>query len=147
MFFHTWWVVLAFYAALWFAVGVILGVVFQVAHCFDEAEFPEMDPDTQRVDDEWAIHQVKTTANFAPRGRLISWYVGGLNFQIEHHLFPKVCHVHYPAIAPIVREVCAEYDVPYTEYASFPAALASHGRLLRRMGRRPPAPLAIPVDA
>lgn len=131
---HSWWVVLAFYAALWFAVGVLLGVVFQVAHCHDEAPFPQPDPDTHRVDNAWSVHQVETTANFAPRNRLINWYVGGLNFQIEHHLFPKICHVHYPRLAGIVREVCAEFGVRYTCFPSFASAVASHGRLLRRMG-------------
>jgi len=137
--FHAWWVVLAFYAATWFAVGVVLGVVFQVAHCYDGAEFPEPNPDTCRVDEAWARHQVKTTANFSPGGRLITWYVGGLNYQIEHHLFPKVCHVHYPQLAALVRQVCAEHAVDYTCFPSFVAAVASHGRWLRRMGSDPEA--------
>lgn len=135
--FHAWWVVLAFYVATWFAVGLILGVVFQAAHTHEQLAFPLPAPTTGRIDDEWAMHQVRTTADFAPDSRLLNWYVGGLNFQIEHHLFPKVCHVHYPAIAPIVRAVCDEHGVPYTCFASFAAAIASHGRLLRRMGRRP----------
>jgi linoleoyl-CoA desaturase len=134
MLFHSWWIVLAFYAATWFAVGIILGVVFQIAHCHDAAPFPEPDAETNRVDDAWAVHQVKTTANFAPNSRLVNWYVGGLNYQIEHHLFPKICHVHYPRLSVIVREVCAEFDVGYVSYPSFISAVASHGRLLRRMG-------------
>lgn len=134
MLFHPWWVVLAFYAGTCFAAGVMLGIVFQIAHCHDAAPFPEPDPDSQHLDDAWAVHQVKTTANFAPNSRLITWYVGGLNYQIEHHLFPKVCHVHYPRLARIVREVCAEFDIGYTSYPSFGAAVLSHGRLLRRMG-------------
>jgi linoleoyl-CoA desaturase len=141
MFFHTWWVVLLYYAVGWFAVGLILGVVFQVAHCFDEVEFPDPEPGTLRMSDGWAEHQVRTTADFAPNGRLITWYVGGLNYQIEHHLFPKICHVHYPRISKIVREVCGEYDIPYRSFPSFAAALVSHGRLLRRMGSQPAAVL------
>jgi linoleoyl-CoA desaturase len=132
--FHPWWVVLTFYAITWFAVGVLLGVVFQVAHCHDLAVFPEPDADENRLDNAWAIHQVQTTANFSPNGRLIGWYAGGLNYQIEHHLFPKVCHVHYPRLSTIVREVCAEHGVRYVSFPSFAAAVRSHGRMLRRMG-------------
>jgi len=131
---HAWWVVLAFYGATWFTVGLVLALVFQVAHCHDEAEFPEPDPDTHRLDDGWASHQVRTTADFAPDNRLITWYLGGLNFQIEHHLFPRVCHVHYPHLATIVREVCGDFGVRYTSFPTLASAVASHGRLLRRMG-------------
>lgn len=138
--FHPWWIVLAFYAATWFAVGVILGVVFQVAHCHDTTEFFVPDAKTHRVANQWAIHQIKTTADFAPDSWLLSWYAGGLNFQIEHHLFPRVCHIHYPHLARIVREVCAEFEIRYTCYPTFLSALASHGRLLRRMGAPPRAP-------
>ena len=80
--------------------GLTLALVFQLAHVVEDAEFvfaPGIEP--QKIEEEWAIHQVRTTANFAPRNKLISWFVGGLNFQIEHHLFPKVSHVHYPAIS------------------------------------------------
>ncbi len=136
MFFHRWWVVLAFYASLWFAVGLILGVVFQVAHCAEEVEFPSAS-ESGRIEHSWAVHQVETTVDFAPRNRLLTAYVGGLNFQIEHHLFPKICHVHYPQLAPIVREVCAEHGVRYTVHERFVSALSSHGQWLRRMGRRP----------
>ena len=94
LFFHSWWVVLLFYAATWFSVGLILGLVFQVAHCFDDVEFPRPHARTNRVDTAWAVHQVETTANFAHGSWFTTWYVGGLNYQIEHHLFPKVCHVH-----------------------------------------------------
>ena len=85
--------------------GLTLALVFQLAHVVEDAEFvfaPGIEP--QKIEEEWAIHQVRTTANFAPRNKLISWFVGGLNFQIEHHLFPKVSHVHYPAIAHIVKK-------------------------------------------
>jgi linoleoyl-CoA desaturase len=136
---HAWWVVLAFYAATWFTVGVILAVIFQLAHCHDDAEFPEPDPDTNQLDSAWAIHQVRTTADFAPRSRLITWYLGGLNYQIEHHLYPRVCHVHYPRLATIVREVCREFGVRYRSFPSLRSAVASHGRLLRRMGAAVPA--------
>ena len=83
--------------------GVLLSVVFQLAHCVEETDFPELPADAERLSCPWAVHQVQTTADFAPRNRLLTWYVGGLNFQIEHHLFPRMCHVHYPKVAAIVQ--------------------------------------------
>ena len=86
------------------------------------------------------VHQLRTTANFACNNRALSWLVGGLNFQVEHHLFPQVCSVHYPALRPIVREVAARYDVPYHEYPSVRAALAAHLGWLREQGAQAGAP-------
>ncbi|MBS1564362.1 MAG: fatty acid desaturase, partial [Bacteroidetes bacterium] len=88
-----------------------------------------------RLEDEWAIHQLKTTANFATNNKVISWLVGGLNFQIEHHLFPKISHVHYPAISKIIKKACAEYGIQYIEYRRMRYALASHVAFLKHMGR------------
>jgi linoleoyl-CoA desaturase len=85
--------------------------------------------------DEWAIHQLKTTANFATRNKIISWLIGGLNFQIEHHLFPKISHIHYPAISNIIRQVCQEYGLQYIEYPRMRHAVVSHVQFLRKMGR------------
>jgi linoleoyl-CoA desaturase len=137
--FHPVWLVLTFYVAIWFTVGVILGIVFQVAHCLDESSFPVPDPDSQRLDSAWAAHQVETTTDFAHGNRALTWYLGGLNYQIEHHLFPQVCHVHYPRLAATVRAVCAEFGVRYSLQPGFFSAVASHARLLRRMGRPEPA--------
>jgi linoleoyl-CoA desaturase len=131
---HPWWTVLAVYAAVSFVQGVVLSVVFQLAHCVEEAEFPLPRSDSGRMATGWAEHQVQTTADFAPHNRLLTWFVGGLNFQIEHHLFPHVCHVHYPALAPVVRQTCREFGVRYTAQPSLPSAIASHFRWLRRMG-------------
>jgi linoleoyl-CoA desaturase len=132
--FHPWWLVLLGYAATAFVLGLILSVIFQLAHCVEEADFPEPSP-TDRLPDAWAVHQVQTTVDFARGGRILTWYVGGLNFQIEHHLFPRICHVHYPRIAPIVQSVCAEFGVRYTAHPTLLAAMSSHWRWLRRMGR------------
>ncbi len=132
--FHPWWVVLLFYAATMFLVGVVLAVVFQLAHCVEEAAFPMLAPGTDRVANAWAAHQVSASVDFAPNNRLITWYLGGLNFQIEHHLFPYICHIHYPRLAGIVQAVCAEFEVRYTVHPRLSTALASHWRWLRRMG-------------
>lgn len=132
---HPWWAVLITYTGTSLVVGFVLSVVFQLAHCVEEADFPEPSVGQNRLPDAWAVHQVQTTVDFAPRSRLLTWYVGGLNFQIEHHLFPHVCHVHYPRIAALVEISCAEFGVRYTAQKSVFGAVASHWRWLRRMGQ------------
>jgi linoleoyl-CoA desaturase len=117
--------------------GLVLSVVFQLAHCVEEADFPLPRPDTGRMDTGWAAHQVQTTVDFAPRNRLLTWYAGGLNYQIEHHLFPQVCHVHYPALAPLVEQTCRQFGLRYAVHPTLRAAVGSHFRWLRRMGRAP----------
>ena len=115
--------------------GFIISVVFQLAHTVEETAFPIPEGDTNKIENEWAIHQVQTTANFATKNRLISWLVGGLNFQIEHHLFPKISHVHYPAISIIIKQTCEDFNIKYIEFPRMRSAIASHTALLRRMGR------------
>jgi linoleoyl-CoA desaturase len=115
--------------------GFILSIVFQLAHTVEHTAFPLVAEDTNKLDDEFAAHQIKTTANFATNNKLVSWLVGGLNFQIEHHLFPKISHIHYPAISNIIRTVCAEYQLQYIEYPTTRKAIAAHVRFLRDMGR------------
>ena len=116
--------------------GFVLSIVFQLAHTVEHTSFPMPDEVTGKMDDEWAIHQLKTTANFATKNKLVSWLVGGLNFQIEHHLFPKISHVHYPAISKIIKQACLEYGIAYIEYPQVRYAVASHVAFLRQMGRK-----------
>src|SRR5437867_540571 len=132
--FHSIGVVLLYYGVAGLVAGMVLSVVFQVAHCVEEAEFPLPREETGRIEHAWAIHQAETTVDFARRSRVVAWLVGGLNFQIEHHLFPRLCHVNYPAISKLVEETCREFGIKYTEHRSFRAGLASHFRWLRRMG-------------
>lgn len=115
--------------------GFILSIVFQLAHTVEDAHFPLADADTNKLPDEFAAHQIKTTANFATKDKIINWFVGGLNFQIEHHLFPKISHVHYPAISGIVRETCQEYGLEYVEYPTMRKAVLAHVNFLRDMGK------------
>jgi linoleoyl-CoA desaturase len=131
--FHSPWAVLLFYAVMAGVAGIVMSVVFQLAHCVEEAEFPQP-PASGRIDNPWAIHQVETTVDFARRSRVLSWLLGGLNFQIEHHLFPHVSHVNYPAISKLVKETCREWGVRYAEHRSFWTGIVSHFRWLRRMG-------------
>jgi linoleoyl-CoA desaturase len=142
MMFHKWWAVLGVYVLAAFVSGVVLSVVFQLAHCVAEASFPVPVPvegGGERIQNEWAIHQVQTTVNFARGNRVLSWFVGGLNFQIEHHLFHKICHVHYPALSKVVEEACREFGIRYNEHKTFFSAVGSHFRWLVEMGRPMPA--------
>jgi linoleoyl-CoA desaturase len=131
---HPLWAVLLLYVATSFFQGVVLSVVFQLAHCVEEATFPLPQPDTGRMEAAWAVHQLETTVDFARSSRLLSWFVGGLNFQIEHHLFPQVCHVHYPALSRLVEKTCREFGLRYVAHESLLAGVASHFRWLRRVG-------------
>lgn len=126
--------VLLVYLLASFVLGLVLSVVFQLAHCVEEAAFPLPAPETGRMESAWAVHQIETTVDFARRNWLLSWYVGGLNYQIEHHLFPRICHIHYPALATLVEETCREFGLRYVAHDTFVAGLVSHFRLLRRMG-------------
>jgi linoleoyl-CoA desaturase len=114
--------------------GLILSVIFQMAHTLEETEFP-MPDETGTMENSWAIHQLKTTADFSQDNKLLSWYIGGLNFQVEHHLFPRICHVHYPAIAPIIEETAREFGVPYLVNRTFASAFKSHLSMLQKLGR------------
>jgi linoleoyl-CoA desaturase len=115
--------------------GFVLSIVFQLAHTVEDTAFPTPSEDLNKIENEWAIHQIETTANFATKNKLISWLVGGLNFQIEHHLFPKISHIHYPAISKIIKQTCEEYGVKYIEFRRMRHAIVSHATHLKRMGR------------
>jgi len=125
------------FAVMHIAMGFTLAIVFQLAHVVEQTEFEVAKIDPKIIENEWAIHQVVTTANFAPRNKIVSWFVGGLNFQIEHHLFPRVSHVHYPALSKIVKNTCAKFNLPYNEYPTMISAVVSHFRMMRILGKRP----------
>lgn len=132
----AWWQTLLFFLMMHFIAGLTLGLVFQPAHVMHTAEFPEPDEEGN-LENDWAIHQLLTTTNFAPNNRLLSWYVGGLNYQIEHHLFPNICHVHYRKISRIVRETADEFGLPYYSYPTFVGAVWNHGKMLYQLGNPP----------
>jgi len=128
---------LLFFLSLHIALGLTLSIVFQLAHVVEETEFESVTGDEKQIENEWAIHQVKTTANFSPGRPIISWFVGGLNYQIEHHLFPRVSHIHYPALSKLVQKECAAFGLPYNALPTFGAAVASHFRFIRALGKKP----------
>lgn len=135
LFFHSPGTVLLLYALVSAVAGVLLALVFQMAHVVEEAAFPLPDASGSRMETPWAIHQLQTTVDFARGNRVLGWLIGGLNFQVEHHLFPRISHVHYPLVARVVEDTCREFGVTYREHRSFGAGIASHYRLLRRLGR------------
>jgi linoleoyl-CoA desaturase len=130
---HPSWALLPLWGLGIFALGNVLAAVFQLAHCVSDAEFHK----NGRIDTDWAEHQVATTVDFAPTNALLGWYLGGLNFQVEHHLFPRVCHLHYPALARIVKDTCRAHGVRYRCEPTLRSALAGNWRWLRRMGSLP----------
>lgn len=131
-----WWQILLGFFAIHYTGGLILAMIFQPAHVVEDTSFPLPDK-SGNMENDWAVHQLYTTANFAPGARLLSWYVGGLNYQVEHHLFPSICHVHYRNIAPIVKQTAEEFNYPYHSQKTFLGALISHERLLYELGKEP----------
>ncbi len=129
----AWWAVLIGFVLMHMLAGLLITVIFQLAHVVEGPQHfaPER---TGTMENTWAIHQLKTTANFCRNNRLITWFVGGLNFQIEHHLFPHICHVHYKKISEIVKNTAQECNLSYFEHTTFTKAVASHLRVLKMLG-------------
>lgn len=130
----AWWQILIGFLTVHFTAGLTLALIFQLAHVMEDTEFPLPD-ESKVIDDQLVVHQLKTTSNFAQKNRILSWFVGGLNFQVEHHLFPNISHVHYRKIAPIVRKTAEEFNIPYNTIESFRMALLSHFKMLYALGR------------
>lgn len=114
--------------------GLTLSVVFQLAHVVEDAEFPMPDPTSNKVEENWIIHQLNTTSNFSTRSKIVGWFTGGLNFQVEHHLFPRISHVHYPALNKRLKELCKTYNVKYLEQPNVFSAIRSHILYLKAVG-------------
>jgi linoleoyl-CoA desaturase len=131
-----WWQVALGVVVMHYIAGFLLAIIFQPAHVIEGTAFPL--PDEHRnLENNWTVHQLLTTTNFGNNSKWFSWYVGGLNFQIEHHLFPNICHVHYRKISSIVQKTAQEFGLPYKTSRTFVAALAGHARLLKQLGKKP----------
>lgn len=128
-----WWQVILGFLVMQFTAGIIMSIVFQLAHVVEGPHQAIPDKDGH-IKDTLIEHQMKSTADFSKGNKLLSWYVGGLNYQVEHHLYPKVCHVHYPAISKIVEQTSREYNVPYYVYDRFSDAFMAHLRTLKKLG-------------
>lgn len=129
----SWIHLLIGFGTLHLTAGLILGIIFQLAHVVEETDHPEPDEENM-IDEHWMIHEMVTTNNFARDNKALCWFVGGLNFQIEHHLFPRICSVHYPAISHIVEKTAQEFAIPYNQHDTFFEAVASHYRTLKKFG-------------
>ena len=123
------------FLSMHFVAGIILSTIFQTAHIMPGCKYPEPN-NSGNIENDWAIHQLQTTSNYAPKSRLFSWFVGGLNYQIEHHLFPNICHVHYRDISKIVKRKAKEYEVPYYCEKNYATAIIQHGKMLYKLGRK-----------
>lgn len=129
--------VIGFYVFIAMMQGVIMALVFQLAHCVEEAEFPMQDEEAGIMDRTWVVHQIYTTVDFARGNKLLTWYLGGLNYQVEHHLYPHICHINYPKMSYIVEETCKEYGVPYSAHVGFLDGVRSHYNWLRELAHAP----------
>jgi linoleoyl-CoA desaturase len=136
----AWWQFAIGFLAMHLVAGTILGVIFQLAHVVEGTEH-FVPPENVLMEESWHVHEMRTTSNFGRQNALLNWYVGGLNFQVEHHLFPRVCSVHYPKISPIVESVARKHGIPYHAHATLTGAIISHLRMLKTLGNPQPAPL------
>ncbi|RZJ67233.1 MAG: acyl-CoA desaturase [Flavobacterium sp.] len=131
-----WWKVLSGFFVMHYVAGLILSIVFQLAHVVEETANPAPD-ENGSMENTWAIHQLHTTANFAPKNKIVNWFTGGLNHQIEHHIFPNISHVHYTKIAEIVKQTAAECNLPYHEFKTMRGAVSAHFKHLKELGMKP----------
>ncbi|MGK7392676.1 MAG: fatty acid desaturase family protein [Candidatus Cyclobacteriaceae bacterium M2_1C_046] len=134
------WIIILAFLCMHFFVGVAISIIFQTAHVMPSSEFPKPD-ENGLIANDWAIHQLATTSNFSPKSRIFSWMIGGLNYQIEHHLLPNICHVHYRELSRIVSETAKEYGIPYNTRKTFVVAVWDHIKMLRQLGTMELAPV------
>ncbi|MCK6648286.1 MAG: acyl-CoA desaturase [Bacteroidia bacterium] len=131
---NPWYQIVLGFLLMHAVAGIVLSVTFQLAHVVEGTTFPVPD-DKGNIENEWAIHQLNTTADFAAKNPIVTFYVGGLNYQAIHHLFPRICHVHYPDIAPIVEQTAKEFGIRYIYFPTAMEAFMSHLRMLKKLGR------------
>jgi linoleoyl-CoA desaturase len=132
----AWWKILIGFFVMHYTAGMILSLVFQLAHIVPNTAMPLPDKDGN-LEHTWAVHQLYTTSNFAPSNRLVNFYTGGLNHQVEHHIFPHISHVHYGKLAKIVKQTAKEFNLPYNEYKTTRKAIIEHFRHLGVLGKNP----------
>jgi linoleoyl-CoA desaturase len=130
----SWYWIPIFFLIMHFTGGFLMTIIFQTAHVVPDAEYPL--PDSEgKMENNWAVHQLHTTTDFSPKNKILSWFIGGLNYQIEHHLFPNISHIHYPKLALIVKETAQKYNLPYHVHPKFLGAVIEHGKMLKKLGR------------
>ena len=81
----------------------------------------------------WSINQIKTSCNWSSNSRFFNWFTGGLNNQIEHHLFPTMNPYLYTRISPIVKNTCKKHHIPYNDFPTFWDAWISMIKFIHRL--------------
>ena len=148
---YAWYNIVLGWLTMHFVAGFFLAIVFQPAHVMEDIEYP-LPTDKNEIENFWLVHQLYTTCDFAHGNRPLSWFVGGLNYQVEHHLFPGICHVHYRALSKIVKQTAHEFDLPYHVRKTFIGAIIKHGAMLKKLGtdwkpvQAEPIPVAVKVE-
>jgi linoleoyl-CoA desaturase len=138
---QSWWVILLAFLSMHFVTGLLVSIVFQIAHIMPDTTFPLPDS-SGTMEEDWYGHQFATTSNFSPKSKVLFWLIGGLNYQVEHHVLPDVCHIHYKSLTKIVSETALEYGMPYHVKKSMVHAIIDHVKMLRSLGRKPKLALA-----
>ncbi|MDQ6610100.1 MAG: acyl-CoA desaturase [Bacteroidota bacterium] len=136
IFFIGWQAWLLGYLILNITMGLTLSMIFQLAHIVEKTDFEKAADGPIQLDTEWAVHELRTTANFGPGNKILTWFAGGLNFQVEHHLFPRISHVHYKALSKIVRTHCEQFGIPYHSYQNMRQAVLSHIKMMKQLGKK-----------
>ena len=131
-----WWMILLAFISMHFVTGLLVSIVFQIAHIMPANEFPLPNKEGA-MEDDWHKHQFATTSNFSPRSKVLFWLIGGLNYQVEHHLLPDVCHIHYKKLTKIVSDTANEFGMVYNVKKSMARAILDHIKMLRQLGRKP----------
>jgi linoleoyl-CoA desaturase len=142
----SWHWIVVFFLAMHFVSGLLLSTIFQTAHVVSTSAYPLPDVNGN-IENNWAIHQLSTTTDFSPDNKLLTWLIGGLNYQVEHHLFPNICHVHYKNISAIVRNTANKYELPYHVQPGFIRAVMNHVKMLKLLGKQPPVQNNLTVKA
>ena len=132
----AWWKIILGFFVMHYTAGLILSVVFQLAHVVEDTIMPLPD-DSGTMKNTWAIHQLFTTVNFSTKNKIVNWFTGGLNHQVEHHIFPNISHIHYTKISEIVKNTAKEFNLPYFEYQTTRKAILAHFKHLKEMGQNP----------
>lgn len=128
------WIIILAFLSMHFVTGICISIVFQTAHIMPDTTF--IKPDSKgEIEQNWTIHQMATTSNYSPNSRIFSWLIGGLNFQIEHHLFPNISHIHYRKLSGIVSKTASEFKIPYLVKDSFFIAIRDHIKMLYQLGK------------
>lgn len=138
---QAWWLILLAFLSMHFVTGILVSIVFQIAHIMPVNEFP-LPNDQGMMENDWYRHQFATTSNFSPNSKLLFWLIGGLNYQVEHHVLPDVCHVHYKNLTKIVSDTALEYGIPYHVKKSILHAIWDHTKMLRFLGKKETVSLA-----